>query len=39
VFLELQQQHGSFDAFVWGFVPNRQPIVNSWTELSQVPTK
>lgn len=39
VFLELQQEHGSFDAFVWGFVPDRQPIVNNWTQLSQIPTK
>lgn len=39
VFLELQQEHGSFDAFLWGFVPNRQPIVNNWTQLSQIPTK
>jgi 3-methyladenine DNA glycosylase Tag len=39
VFLQLQQEHGSFDAFVWSFVPQGQPIVNHWTQLSQVPTK
>lgn len=39
VFLQLQQEHGSFDAFVWSFVPHGQPIVNHWTQLSQVPTK
>jgi DNA-3-methyladenine glycosylase I len=39
VFLELQRKHGSFDSYVWSFVPNKQPIVNSWTQLSQVPAK
>lgn len=39
VFLQLQQEHGTFDAYVWSFVPQGQPIVNHWVQLSQVPTK
>lgn len=38
VVLELQRQHGSFASFVWGFVPNRQPMVGSWSSMDQVPT-
>src|SRR3954465_9559685 len=35
-FLELQREHGSFDAYVWGFVGGA-PKVNAWTGLGQVP--
>jgi DNA-3-methyladenine glycosylase I len=35
-FLEVQRQHGSFDAYIWQFV-NHQPIVNHWKTLKQVP--
>lgn len=35
-FRDVQQAFGSFDAYVWGFVDGR-PIVNTWTELKQLP--
>lgn len=35
-FLEIQRQHGSFDAYIWQFVDG-QPIQNSWPALSAVP--
>lgn len=35
-FLRIQEQYGSFDSYIWRFV-NNSPIVNTWTELSQVP--
>jgi DNA-3-methyladenine glycosylase I len=35
-FLEIQQEFGSFCTYLWGFVDN-QPVVNHWTEMSQVP--
>jgi DNA-3-methyladenine glycosylase I len=35
-FLEVQQEHGSFDAYCWQFVGGR-PKVNRWTLPSQVP--
>lgn len=35
-FLEVQNEFGSFDAYAWGFVGGK-PIVNQWTENSQVP--
>lgn len=35
-FLDVQREFGSFDRFLWGFVDGK-PVVNSWTELSQIP--
>jgi DNA-3-methyladenine glycosylase I len=37
-FLAVQQEFGSFDAYIWSFVGN-QPIINAWTTLSEVPTQ
>ena len=36
IFLEVQEEFGSFDAYIWSFVKNK-PIQNSWTNMSQVP--
>ncbi len=35
-FLEIQEEFGSFDAYLWQFV-NGQPLINAWTSLSDVP--
>ena len=35
-FLEIQQELGSFDAFVWPFVGGK-PIRNAWTSLKDLP--
>ncbi|RCU45530.1 MULTISPECIES: DNA-3-methyladenine glycosylase I [Corallincola] len=35
-YLAYQQNHGSFSDFLWQFVGG-EPIVNHWTEMSQVP--
>lgn len=37
-FLRIQEEYGSFDHYIWGFVGN-EPIINEWTEISEVPTK
>jgi len=37
-FLALQQQHGSFDAYLWSFVGGR-PIQNAWRDFKQVPAR
>lgn len=37
-FLRMQQQHGSFDAYVWSFVDGK-PINNSWENPEDVPAK
>jgi len=35
-FLEVQEEFGSFDAYIWQFV-NGKPIVNKWKTLKQIP--
>ncbi|MFW6182691.1 MAG: DNA-3-methyladenine glycosylase I [Chloroflexota bacterium] len=37
-FLDVQEEFGSFDAYIWRFVDGR-PIQNRWRELSQVPAE
>ncbi|WP_438431969.1 DNA-3-methyladenine glycosylase I [Gorillibacterium sp. sgz500922] len=37
-FLRVQEEFGSFDRYLWGWVGHR-PIVNAWTEPGQVPAK
>lgn len=36
MFLEIQNEFGSFDKYIWQFV-NGKPIVNHWKSLSEVP--
>jgi DNA-3-methyladenine glycosylase I len=37
-FLKIQDEFGSFDKFIWGFVDHK-PIINHWKTLSEVPAK
>jgi DNA-3-methyladenine glycosylase I len=37
-FLEIKEQFGSFDRYIWQFVEGR-PMVNSWKSEDQIPTK
>ncbi len=37
-FLKVQDEFGSFDAYIWRFVDGR-PIVNRWTETGQIPAR
>ena len=34
--LEVQQQYGSFDAYIWSFVDGK-PITNAWQSMADVP--
>ncbi len=38
LFLEIQQEFGSFCNYLWGFVDN-EPLVNEWLEVSQIPAR
>lgn len=38
-FLEVQEEFGSFDDYIWGFVPNRRTIKNKWKSLKEIPVK
>ena len=35
-FIRVQEEFGSFDKYIWEFVDGK-PIVNHWTEMSQIP--
>ena len=35
-FLDVQEEFGSFDAYIWGFVGGR-PVVNRWRRIAQLP--
>lgn len=37
-FLAVQQEFGSFDAYIWGFVDHK-PIRNSWRSLAELPAQ
>ncbi len=37
-FLKIQEEFGSFDAYIWGFVDGR-PIQNAWQTISDLPAK
>jgi DNA-3-methyladenine glycosylase I len=37
-FLAVQEEFGSFDAYIWRFVGGK-PIQNAWTEMAQIPAK
>lgn len=37
-FLEVVDEFGSFDKYIWSFV-NHQPVINQWTRLSDIPAK
>jgi DNA-3-methyladenine glycosylase I len=36
--LEVQEEHGSFDAYLWAFVDG-EPVVNSWRDLREIPAE
>ena len=37
-FLKIQEEFGSFDSYIWGFVKNKQ-VKNKWKTLSEIPAK
>jgi DNA-3-methyladenine glycosylase I len=37
-FLEVQDQYGNFDAYIWQFVDGK-PVQNSWKSLQEIPPK
>jgi len=37
-FLKVQEEFGSFDAYIWGFVDG-EPVQNSWKSLPELPAK
>ena len=37
-FLKVQEEFGSFDKYIWGFVGGK-PLVNAWKSLSEIPPR
>jgi DNA-3-methyladenine glycosylase I len=37
-FLEVQDEFGTFDAYIWGFVDHK-PIINRWKTMHEIPAK
>lgn len=37
LFIDIQKQFGSFYQYILSFFPNRQPIINNFTSLNQIP--
>jgi len=37
-FIDIQNEFGSFDNYIWGFVGNK-PVVNRWKDISEIPAK
>jgi DNA-3-methyladenine glycosylase I len=37
-FLEIVNEYGSFDVYIWNFVDNK-PIINHWKSLSEIPSR
>ncbi|WP_420548323.1 DNA-3-methyladenine glycosylase I [Curvivirga sp.] len=35
-FLKIQEEHGSFDTYIWSFVQH-EPIINNWQKVEDVP--
>jgi DNA-3-methyladenine glycosylase I len=39
IFLELQKEFGSFSDYIWGYLPDKEPIVNHWNSLKEIPPR
>jgi len=39
IFLDIQKEFGSFSEFIWGYLPEKKPIVNQWKSLKDVPAR
>ena len=38
-FLDVQEEFGSFDRYIWGFVPEGKTKKNKWNSVRQIPAK
>ncbi|NQV75666.1 MAG: DNA-3-methyladenine glycosylase I, partial [Bacteroidetes bacterium] len=39
LFLEIQQEFGTFSNYIWGFLPDKKPIINTWTDHKNTPAR
>ncbi len=38
-FLKVQKEFGSFDKYIWDFLPGKEPIKNKWETDNQIPAR
>ncbi|MBC7744387.1 MAG: DNA-3-methyladenine glycosylase I [Flavobacterium sp.] len=39
LFIQIQKEFGSFSNYIWGFLPDKKPILNYWKTHSDIPAK
>ncbi len=39
LFLEIQKEFGSFSDYIWGFLPGKKPVINTWTDHKNTPAR
>ena len=39
LFLQIQEEFGSFANYMWGFLPDQKPIVNNWKDHKDTPPR
>ncbi len=39
LFIEIQKEFGSFSEYIWGFLPHKKPIVNTWKDHKNAPAR
>ena len=39
LFMDIQKEFGSFCDYIWGFLPNKKPIVNTWKDHKNTPPR
>jgi DNA-3-methyladenine glycosylase I len=37
--MEIQQNFGSFSNYIWGFLPDKKPIINTWKDHKNAPAR
>lgn len=39
LFLGIQKEFGSFSDYIWGFLPGKKPVINTWTDHKNTPAR
>ncbi len=39
LFLGIQKEFGSFSDYIWGFLPSKKPVINTWTDHKNTPAR
>lgn len=39
LFIGIQKEFGSFSDYMWGFLPDKKPVVNYWKEHKEIPAR